>query len=193
MAIVKSIFGVVAGATVFAAAGDALASEAVLRGCRTQIKSILSSAYRFPAAKSGVFMAPAPADPGPDTCSNYTWVYRSQSSWYFSVMPLWSGPVSSFCAHSTIEYALYFSWLGGWWYGGGGQLWGKDTGTGGCTYSVSNWPDISYGADMTSAALPSGVGNFLVAVKTSAHNHSGNDCGGATSCYWPTGLLYLAP
>lgn len=191
MVVEKFVLGVIAATTVFAVTGEASASEAVLRSCVTPLNAGQISATRFPSGVYGIYKAPVSANPGPDTCESYSWVYSAQQSFYFTAIPGWAGPVASYCPHSSIEYALYSWYSSSWHYAGGGLMWGKDSGNGTCTYDVANASGISYGTNMTRAGvLPTG-GYYIVAVKSAAHNHSGNDCGSAISCYWPTNIGFV--
>lgn len=191
MAIRKLVLGLIAGMAVLGVGAEASASESLLRSCVTPLNNGELGAYRFPAPIAGVYSAPASANAGEDTCRSYTWVFSENRSFYFSIMPQWGGSVASYCNHSNIEYALYSWSSGSWRYVGGGLEWGAPTDDGRCSYSVSNLPDISYGRNITKASvLPLGT-SFMVAVKSSSHNHSGHDCGGAVSCYWPTNLIYV--
>ena len=88
MAIWKSVLGMLAGLTVFAAAAEAAASQAVMQSCVTPLNNSQLGAFVLPNSNLGTFLGPASANPGPDTCESFTWLYSNKKTLSFSATPM---------------------------------------------------------------------------------------------------------
>jgi len=179
---------------------EAHATEALLRSCPSYFSGTPSGNYDYmqvdvqaPVAP-GQYYLTGPAfhqDGDPESCWNYTWFKANTGNLgpiTFSERNVWTGgnidASGGFCGHSTIEYAVYRSlgpgapveWVGG------GLLWGKSV-SGGCSYSVANFPLGAWGTDLVRVS-GSQFYEYFIAVEQWAHNHTGALCGAATSCYY---------
>ena len=143
----------------------------------------------------GASYTTVPPAPGSSlACYHYDWIRLKVPLIFSSSLKMiasWGGKQADFCEHSNIEYAVYRKHpLFGLTMLGGGQRWGKSI-KGNCTYSVSNFPVLSWGTDFAQVGgVNSGAtSSFYIAVLSWYHNHSGNSCGSAVSCYAPSVVL----
>jgi len=175
---------------------EAHATEALLRSCPSYFSGTPSGNYDYmqvdveaPVAP-GQYYLTGPQFGEANPCWNYTWFKANTGnlgSITFSARNIWNGgniqASGGTCTHSTIEYAVYRSLGSGApveWVGGG-LLWGKSV-SGGCSYSVANFPAKSWGADLVRVS-GSQFFEYFIAAQQWAHNDSGGLCA-AQDCYF---------